>query len=80
MHVEGYDIKIFNPNDSVKPDIWEGPICFQQLSSGNECIADYSLIKAVRIIKGLSVAEIDVFSGSNNTLKKISLDSCKGIE
>ncbi len=73
----GYVIKIFSPNNLIKPDIWEGPICFKKAESNNYCLKDYSLIKNIAIRSDLNIAEITVFSGSNSDVKKVSLASCE---
>jgi hypothetical protein len=72
-----YTIKIFEPNDSKNPDIWQGPVCIQSETKAVECGFELSLIKSVKPAVDLISIDIVVFSGSNSRTARIALANCE---
>lgn len=72
-----YTIKIFEPNDSKNPDIWQGPVCIQSETKKVECGFELSLIKSVTPTTDMNSIDIVVFSGSNSHTARITLANCE---
>ena len=72
-----YTIKIFEPNDSKNPDIWQGPVCISSEANKVNCGFDLSLVKSVKPTENMKELEVVVFSGSNSHTVRIELGSCQ---
>ena len=75
--VGSYTVKIFEPNDSSNPDVWQGPLCISSESNKVNCGFDLSLIKSVKPTADTKALEVVVFSGSNSRTATISLANCQ---
>ena len=71
-----FKVYIYNPNVSLNPDIWEGPICVQRRSDNSTCHFSQSLIKLIEFQNSEELS-ITVFSGSNSTSWSLNLNTCK---
>jgi len=74
---EKYNLKIFSPDNSIHPEIWQGPVCVTNISSNRQCGVELSLIKAVKILPDNKFFIVEVFSGSNAGIIKVNLKNCK---
>ena len=72
-----YTVMVFGPNDKNNPDIWEGPICIVRKDNGSMCSQDISLIKEVRQADAPRNLIVVTFSGSNEYIIQLDMDSCK---
>lgn len=77
IDLAGYQVKMFNPNDLEQPDIWEGPVCIVNTKKNTACSSEISLIKSVRISNDEKYLLVNQFSGSNETIIKVAMDSCE---
>ncbi len=77
IEVDDYQIKIFNPNDLAKPDIWEGPICITNSKKNLGCSVDISLIKSVTVSQDKNILLVNQFTGSNESVVQILLENCE---
>ena len=75
--VGSYTVKIFEPNDSSNPDVWQGPLCISSESKKVNCGFDLSLIKSVKPTADMKAIEVVVFSGSNSRTATIPLANCQ---
>lgn len=72
-----YTIKIFQPNDSKNPDIWQGPVCIESETRKVHCGFDLSLVKSVKPAGDMKSMDVVVFSGSNSHTARITLATCE---
>ena len=72
-----YTIKIFEPNDSRNPDIWQGPVCISSEPNKVNCGFDLSLVKSVKPTVDMKEIEVVVFSGSSSHTVRIVLANCQ---
>jgi len=77
IDLTGYRVKIFNPNDIEQPDIWEGPVCIINTKKNTACSSEVSLIKSVNVSSDEKYLLVNQYSGSNETIVKIEMDSCE---
>lgn len=77
LEYNGYRVRLYGPNDTESPDIWEGPICITDTVRNSACIADLSLIKGVSFDHENNKLLVNVFSGSNEEYFSLSMDSCR---
>lgn len=77
LDVGDYRVKILEPNDLQRPDIWQGPICVTNKINNVECGFDLSLVKRVAPAADGNALDVAVFSGSNARTVRITLATCK---
>jgi hypothetical protein len=75
-----YTVNIFGPNETVNPDIWEGPLCITNAGTQSTCVIDVSLIKKVSYNSDNGTLAVSIFSGSNAEDIQLDMDSCKLIK
>jgi len=76
LEAGAFTIKIFEPNDAIHPDVWQGPLCISNAKTGSICGFDLSLIKSVTPDRNNSYIDVGVFSSSSSWSYKIELGAC----
>lgn len=75
--VAAYRVQVFGPNQAVKPDLWQGPVCITQRQQGTYCLIDLSLIKGWQVAPDPQWMVFDVFSGSEQQSVRVYLPTCE---
>lgn len=76
----GYLVRVYEPDNRDRPEIWQGPICLVRKYDNASCVFELSLIKNIRVLENGEQIEVVVFSGSNSRLVFINLANCRMVE
>jgi hypothetical protein len=69
-----YAIRLAEPNDAIKPTMWQGPVTISQ--GRKSCTADISLVSAVYVSSVHPFIIVVSASGSNTFINFIEPSSC----
>lgn len=75
-----YIVNLFGPNETVNPDMWEGPICITNKMNGSSCAIDISLVKEVTYSADSGNLVTIIQSGSNAERIRLDMDTCNIIK
>lgn len=77
LKLSDYTVRIFEPNDPQRPEIWQGPVCVASKTNNVDCGFELSLVKRVAPTADGDALEVSVFSGSNTRTVRIMLATCE---
>ena len=80
LNFSNYRAHIIEPDIQEKPELWQGPLCIENLETKRMCIQDLSIIKEVKQSKTLNAFTVWIVDGSNAEMVYLNADDCKIIK